>query len=303
MIMPPRPPSELFSVPFEVVEPERRTTPLVFNSPHSGTDYPPEFIEQSCLDPHTLRRSEDCHVDRIFAGVTSLGAPLIRVHVPRAYLDLNREPYELDPSMFADRLPAYVNCTSIRVAGGLGTIPRLVSDTAEIYRRPLRFSEAENRIKSLYFPYHRLLANVLDESYVEFGNVVLIDCHSMPSMVATPISGDMHVRPDFVLGDRYGASCAPALTDYVFEKLSCRGFTVSRNRPYAGGHITQIHGRPSEGRHALQIEINRALYMDEVTLTLHDGFNRLVAELDAVVAALKEDLPRLISQERRLAAE
>lgn len=301
--MPPRLPSDLFAPPFEVVEPLRQTTPLVFNSPHSGANYPAEFITQSGLDAHTLRRSEDCYVDQIFAGVCALGAPLIKAHVPRAYLDLNREPFELDPAMFEDRLPSYVNCSSVRVAGGLGTIPRLVCDAVEIYRRPLRFSEAESRIRSLYFPYHQLLAQILDRTLGEFGDVVLIDCHSMPSMALGATSCDPVTRPDFVLGDRYGATCAAPLTEFFAAKLANRGYSVARNRPYAGGHITQIHGRPSEHRHALQIEINRALYMDEATLEVHGGFHRLIQDLDEILAVLVVDLPKLLTQERRFAAE
>jgi len=303
--MPPRPLSEQFNPPFEVIEPPRPASPLVFNSPHSGCNYPIEFIAQSCLDAHSLRRSEDCYIDAIFAGVVSQGAPLVKAHVPRAYLDLNREPFELDAAMFQDKLPHYVNCTSVRVAGGLGTIPRLVCDMAEIYPGPLRFSEAEARIRTLYFPYHQVLASLLDRTLQRFGEVVLVDCHSMPSTaVASTSAHDVISRPDFVLGDRYGATCAPALTEFFFTTLSRRGYSVTRNRPYAGGHITQIHGRPAEQRHAIQIEINRALYMDEETLEVHGGYYRLVEDIEGVVRQLTSDLPSLLSMPgRRLAAE
>ncbi|WP_137391658.1 N-formylglutamate amidohydrolase [Rhodoligotrophos defluvii] len=300
--MPLRPPSELFDPPFEVNRPRTQTAAVVFNSPHSGRQYPAQFLNQSRLDAHTLRRSEDCYVDDLFSGVVSLGAPMVKAHIPRAYLDLNREPYELDPAMFADRLPNYVNTSSVRVAGGLGTIPRLVCETAEIYRRPLLFKEAEARIQSLYFPYHKLLAEVLDETFAAFGHVVLIDCHSMPSTAAPAAASDPVPRPDFVLGDRYGSTCAPAVTDFLETALTRRGYSAVRNRPYAGGHITQIHGRPAQGRHALQIEINRALYMDEETLTVHGGFYRLIEDFEEIIPALIESLPTLLDPPR-MAAE
>ncbi|WP_342643489.1 N-formylglutamate amidohydrolase [Rhodoligotrophos ferricapiens] len=300
--MPSRPPSELFDPPFEIIRPRIQTTAAVFNSPHSGRQYPSQFLSQSRLDAHALRRSEDCYVDDIFAGVVAMGAPLVKAHVPRAYLDLNREPYELDPGMFADRLPNYVNTSSVRVAGGLGTIPRLVCDSAEIYRRPLLFKEAEARIQSLYFPYHRALAELMDTTVAAFGEAVLIDCHSMPSTAAPASASDPVPRPDFVLGDRYGSTCAPAVTDFIETALTHRGYSAVRNRPYAGGHITQIHGRPAQGRHALQIEINRALYMDEETLTVHGGFYRLIEDFEEIIANLIDTLPHLLNP-RREAAE
>ncbi|MGF7162097.1 N-formylglutamate amidohydrolase [Rhodoligotrophos appendicifer] len=300
--MPERPPAELFDPPFEVVHPSVQTNPAVFNSPHSGRQYPREFLKLSQLDSHRLRRSEDCYVDDIFAGVVGLGAPLLKAHFPRAYLDVNREPYELDQGMFLDSLPAYVNSSSVRVAGGLGTIPRLVCDTAEIYRRPLYFAEAKARIQSLYMPYHRALEGLLDRTVADFGEVLLIDCHSMPSTATPASSQDPLPRPDFVLGDRYGSTCAPAITDFFEAALLRRGYSAVRNKPYAGGHITQIHGRPNEQRHALQIEINRALYMDEESLAVHGGFYRMTEDFQEITAALVRVLPDLF-RPSRIAAE
>ena len=198
---------------------------------------------------------------------------------PRAYLDVNREPYELDPKMFAGRLPTYANVRSLRVAGGLGTIPRVVSDSANIYKGPLPVEEGLARIERIYRPYHDTLRRLLAQTHVAFGLAILIDCHSMPSNIR---GGPTRVRPDFVLGDRFGASCMPELTDCAAATLQRLGYTVCRNKPYAGGFITEHYGRPARGLHALQIEVNRGLYMDEYRLEPHRGFERLSADLVAL---------------------
>jgi N-formylglutamate amidohydrolase len=265
-----------FDPPFVVVEPLRQTASFVFNVPHAGDIYPPAFIEASHLDARALRRSEDAFVDRLFAGVTALGAPLMSARFPRAYLDLNREPYELDPRMFEGRLPAYANTRSMRVAGGLGTIPRIVADGHEIYDARLPVAEALARIEQLYKPYHRALRGLLKSTTETFGHVVLIDCHSMPS---TSFGRDDPLKVDIVLGDRYGTSCATFLTDLVDDALRRRGYAVGRNKPYAGGFITEHYGAPAHGRHTLQIEVNRALYMGERDLTPHAGFPGLAHDL------------------------
>ncbi|HWT31256.1 MAG TPA: N-formylglutamate amidohydrolase, partial [Propylenella sp.] len=191
--------------------PQEQIVPFVFNSPHSGRYYPAEFLAATCLDKQGIRRSEDFWVDLLFAPVVRLGAPLMSAVYPRAYLDVNREPYELDPKMFAGRLPSFANIRSLRVAGGLGTIPRVVSDTANIYRGPLSVDEALGRIERIYRPYHDTLRRLLAQTHVAFGLAVLIDCHSMPSNSRG--SGSNRVRPDFVLGDLFGASCMPELTE------------------------------------------------------------------------------------------
>jgi N-formylglutamate amidohydrolase len=202
---------------------------------------------------------------------------------PRAYLDVNREPYELDPKMFAGRLPSYANVRSLRVAGGLGTIPRVVSDAANIYRRPLAVEEGMARIERIYRPYHDTLRRLLAQTHVAFGMAILVDCHSMPSNIR---GGPTRLRPDFVLGDRFGASCMPDLTDCAAATLQRLGYTVCRNKPYAGGFITEHYGRPSRGLHALQIEVNRGLYMDEYRLEPHRGFERLSSDLTVLAEAL-----------------
>ncbi len=267
----------------EIHMPDEQTVPFVFNSPHSGRYYPQDFLDATCLDKGDIRRSEDLLVDRLFAPVVRLGAPLMAAIYPRAYLDVNREPYELDPKMFAGRLPSYANVRSLRVAGGLGTIPRVVSDAANIYRRPLTVEEGLGRIDRIYRPYHDTLRRLLAQTHVAFGMVVLIDCHSMPSNMR---GGPTRMRPDFVLGDRFGASCMPELTDCAAATLQRLGYTVCRNKPYAGGFITEHYGRPSRGLHALQLEVNRGLYMDEYRLEPHRGFERLSSDLFALAQAL-----------------
>ena len=195
---------------FELLAPDEQTKPLVLASPHSGNRYPAEFLAAARLDPRALRKSEDCFVDEIFAGAPALGIPLIRALFPRAFLDVNREAYELDPEMFADPLPPYVNTRSPRVAAGLGTIARVVANGEDIYRGKLRFSEAVRRVEQCYTPYHNALRRLVEDTRARFGHAVLIDCHSMPS----PGLGDRdNRRSDIVLGDCFGNSCAPAVTE------------------------------------------------------------------------------------------
>jgi N-formylglutamate amidohydrolase len=269
--------------PFSLARPGELKLPLVFNSPHSGRIYPSTFLAASKLDPRTLRRSEDSFVEELFGFVTDMGAPLLHAHFPRAYLDVNREPYELDPVLFRDGLPHYANTQSVRVVGGLGTIARIVSESDEIYREPLSVEAALERINRLYTPYHDTLAGLLLDAKREFGLAVLIDCHSMPSnKMADQGAG----RPDFVLGDRFGTSCSGELTRLAASQLEALGYAVALNKPYAGGYITEHYGRPHKAQHVLQIEINRSLYMDEQSFQKSPGFTRLRASLETVVRAL-----------------
>ena len=278
------------SPPFSVVRPPKLKAPLVFNSPHSGRIYPRAFLASSKLDPLTLRRSEDAYVDELFNFSTALGTPLLHAHFPRAYLDVNREPYELDPVLFRDGLPHYANTQSVRVVGGLGTIARIVSETEEIYREPLPVEAALERIHRLYVPYHETLATLLLEATREFGLAVLIDCHSMPSSTK---SDRRMARPDFVLGDRFGTSCGSELTQLAARSLESLGYGVALNKPYAGGYITEHYGRPHKGQHVLQIEINRALYMDESTFEKSPRFEQIRKTLESVVRALIPGIPDL----------
>ena len=283
---------------FTVLSPRIQEAPAVFCSPHSGRIYPSTFLAASRLDPHTLRKSEDCYVDELFAGVTDLGVPLIAARFPRAYLDVNREPYELDPELFAEPMPPYANTQSVRVAGGLGTIARIVADGEEIYRERLPLAEALERIDRLYKPFHGALSGLLSATWRQFGMAVLIDCHSMPSASI----GQPHMaRPDFVLGDRFGASCDSKLTRFLREILAGLGYEVQLNRPYAGGYITEHYGRPHRGLHALQVEVNRSLYLDESSLARSPGFARVRRDLGTAAGRLLRELPNLMM--RRAAAE
>lgn len=270
----------------EILAPDEQTVPLVLASPHSGRAYPPAFLEQSALDPRTLRRSEDSFVDELFAAAPALGAPLLRALFPRAYLDPNREPYELDPTMFEGRLPDFVNARSPRVAAGLGTIARVVSNGANIYAHRLSFAEAEARIESLYRPYHAALRRLVEDTVARFGCCILIDCHSMPS-TGGPLDKDNGLsRVDFVLGDCYGSACSSVVVDTAERVLRERGYRVVRNTPYAGGFTTRHYGQPQAGVHALQIETNRRLYMDEATHAKSARFARIAQDLGDVIAAL-----------------
>lgn len=278
------------SPPFSVLRPAELKVPLVFNSPHSGRNYPSTFLAASRLDAHTLRRSEDAFVEELFGFVADLGAPLLHAHFPRAYLDVNREPYELDPILFRDGLPHYANTQSVRVVGGLGTIARIVSESDEIYREPLSVEAALERISRLYTPYHETIAALLLEAKREFGLAVLIDCHSMPS---SPTADRTAGRPDFVLGDRFGTSCSGELTRLAAGALEAQGYAVALNKPYAGGYITEHYGRPHKAQHVLQIEINRALYMNETSFAKSQGFDRLREGLQTMVRGLIPGIPGL----------
>ncbi len=246
----------------------------------------------------TLRKSEDTFVDEIFAGAPKLGAPLLAAHFPRAFIDVNREPYELDPELFRDTLPAYANTRSARVLGGLGTIARIVADAEEIYREPLQLTAALERINRLYKPYHKALTQLLDRAARQAGYAILMDCHSMPSASAGSLAGE---RPDFVLGDRFSCSCDRALTGLAEASLRDLGFKVALNRPYAGGFITEHYGRPALGRHALQIEINRGLYMNEETFDKLPSFPAVQQAVSNFLAHMLDAAPLLLQP--RAAAE
>ncbi len=277
---------------FEIIEPTQWRGPIVLNSPHSGSVYPRAFLLASRLDMAILRRSEDSFVDELILGVSRRGFPLMRAHFPRCYVDVNREPYELDPRMFDGRLPSFANTRSMRVAGGLGTVARVVGDAQEIYGQRIPVEDAIRRIEGLYKPYHRALRRLFTRVHRDFGAAMLIDCHSMPSATG---SKDERPRADVVLGDRYGTSCVPVLIETIETILRARGYVVSRNKPYAGGFITEHYGNPAVGLHAVQLEINRALYMDERRFERSAGFAAMAADLELVA----EELARLPIEELR----
>lgn len=267
---------------FETIRPRRLTAPIVFNSAHSGRDYPERFLKMTRLDHLSIRQSEDAWVDELLARAPHLGTPLLRAHFPRAYLDVNREPWELDPQMFVEPLSDRFNTASPRVAAGLGTLARVVAENKPIYRELLTLEDARMRIEGIYLPYHATLQRLLSDAVNAFGVAVLIDCHSMPRIAR---SGD-RLAPDIVLGDRYGTTCASGLIDLCEMVFAGAGLRVARNRPYAGGFIARTYGRPQHGIHALQIEISRHLYMNEVTLEKNDGFNAIRQLVERLTMAL-----------------
>ncbi len=260
-------------------------TALVFASPHSGGVYPPDMVEAARLPVETLRASEDAFVDRVIAGAPALGASVILARLARAYVDLNREPWELDPSMFDEDLPDYARGRTARVAAGLGAIPRVAGEGRPIYARKLTFAEARDRIELAHRPYHDALDRQLAAARAAHGAAILIDWHSMPAAAARGVRG-RGGSCDIVLGDRFGAACSPKLTGLVERELEALGYRVARNAPYAGGYTTEHYGRPAKRTHALQIEINRALYMDEETREPTEGLVKLTADAETLTRAL-----------------
>ena len=259
------------------------TSPLIFASPHSGRVYPRQMMAASGLDGGQIRRSEVAHVDGLVEGGLAHGATLLINRFARAYVDVNREPYELDPAMFEDELPAFARGRTARVAAGLGAIARVVGDGQEIYNRKLTFAEAQGRIEQVHAPYHAALAGLVDEALSAFGRALVIDWHSMPSAAARTGQGAVC---DFVLGDRYGRSCDGRITAAAESVLTGLGYRVARNSPYAGGYTTEYYGRPQACVHALQIEINRALYLDEASVSVAPTFEKVRRDLEPLFSTL-----------------
>jgi len=282
--------------PYSIAAPKTVTTPLVFASPHSGRHYPQAFLDASRLNSTKIRRSEDAFVEELYGEAPVQGAPLLRAHFPRAYVDPNREPYELDPAMFESALPKNADTQSPRVAAGLGTVARVVTSGEEIYRGKLKVDEALQRIDALYKPYHQALSDLIEASKSKFGICLLIDCHSMPS-IGGPMDRDPgNQRVDFVLGDCHGNSCSAAITDQADLFLSGLGYAVRRNNPYAGGFTTRHYGDPTNQVHALQIEVNRDLYMDERLVERSTGFSALKENITKLIAHLCAEAPRTLLQ-------
>jgi len=279
-----------------LILPTGQRLPVVLSSPHSGRNYPTSFLKQARLSGLDLRRSEDCFIDEIFQPAADLGAPMVHALFPRAFVDPNREAFELDPAMFADALPPHANTRSPRVAAGLGTIPRVVAQGQEIYRGRLRCADAMARIRDHYQPYHAALRHLIEETRRRFGYCVLIDCHSMPSgaAVSNPKTGTTLSEVDFVLGDNYGGSCASEITIVASSWARSAGYKVTRNAPYAGGFTTRHYGKPQTGVHALQIEINRSLYMNEARLARRPHLPNLANEMAELVTLLSEVEPGLL---------
>ncbi len=278
--------------PFRLLAPERPFSPIVFTSAHSGRAYSPDLMSGVRLYPPSLRRSEDCFVDDLFAEAPAHGAPLLAANFPRAFCDANREAWELDPAMFTDRLPDWVNTSSTRVIAGLGTIARVVASGEPIYAAKLPFAEAERRIYTYWRPFHDALNRLIGDIKDRFGYCLVIDCHSMPSSGPGKRG---HSRPvDFVLGDLHGSACASRVTRAVDALLSQQGHLVRRNDPYAGGFITRHYGRPADDVHVLQIEIARALYMDEATFERLPGFPAMKQQITKLIDAITMQVHDLI---------
>jgi N-formylglutamate amidohydrolase len=270
------------TAPYRLVRPLGAVTPLICASPHSGRIYPAEMMAASQLDRRAIRRSEDAYVDELIAAAPEFGHTLIAAELARAFMDVNREPWELDPAMFEDELPAFARARTARVAAGLGAIARIVCEGQEIYARKLTFAEAEARVRQVHQPYHATLTALIAEAKASHGVAVLIDWHSMPAAASTRAGESC----DVVLGDRFGAACNAAVTGLVERELSAMGYRVARNAPYAGGYTTEHYGRPGRKVHALQIELSRALYFDETALQPTSGMPRLKADLGRLFKAL-----------------
>lgn len=278
---------------YTLSRPGRRTTSVVFASPHSGRAYPASFMRATCLNEARVRSSEDAFVDQLFASAVDHGAPLLAANAPRAFLDLNRGFDELDPAVVSGVRRAAHNP---RIASGLGVIPRVVSNGRPIYSGKIALTEAHARIRDYWRPYHDQLQALLDESVNTFGEGILIDCHSMPHEALEGTGPAGGARPDVVLGDRFGASAASAVVEQVEAAFSEAGFKVARNMPFAGAYICQHYGRPVRHRHAVQVEIDRSLYMDEATIKPKPDFEAFKATLGRVIARLADigrpsDLP------------
>lgn len=269
--------------------PEAWTTSVVFASPHSARDYPWSFLRRTVLDEHVIRTSEDAYVDRLFECAPQFGAPFLKAGAPRAFIDLNRSPDELDPALIEGVRRKSHNP---RVTSGLGVIPRVVANSRAIYRGKLPLSEAERRIEGYWRPYHDQLKTLLSDAQTRFGQAVLVDCHSMPHEALDSIARAGARRPEIVIGDRFGAAAHSEIVDRIEAAFVSAGFTVVRNSPFAGAYITQQYGRPSRGQHAVQIEIDRSIYMNEQAIrpnanfrSFRDTLRGVIAEIAAIGAA------------------
>ncbi|WP_317673909.1 N-formylglutamate amidohydrolase [Thioclava sp. A2] len=276
-------------LPYTLRLPHRQSTSAVFASPHSGDFYPADFVAQAVLPLDVLRSSEDAFVDRFLAVE---GAPVLTARYPRAFVDLNRSADDLDPAVIAGA----VGRANARIAAGLGVIPRVVSGGRAIYRGKLSQAEAAGRLATVWHPYHACLRALLDETRAAFGEAILFDFHSMPSE-AIEITGPL--RPEIVIGDRYGASASARVIGAALAAFEAEGFRVARNAPFAGAYIAQTYGQPDQGVHVLQIEIDRALYMDQRTIRPLPEFDAFAQRIAAVIAGLA-DIGR---KPARLAAE
>lgn len=283
--MPPR--------PFRLSHPLRRDTGVVFASPHSGRFYPPAFLRASVLDERAIRSSEDAFVDQLLDCVTGFGAPLLSATAPRAFVDLNRAPDELDPALVEG---VTLGAHNPRVSSGLGVVPRVVAGGRAIYHGKLTRAEAEDRIARWWQPYHAQLGLLVAEARRAFGQAILIDVHSMPhealdAVAAAGARGGLR-RPEVVIGDRFGSTASDEVVTRIEAAFAAAGLRTVRNVPFAGAYIVQTYGRPLTGRHAVQIEIDRSLYMNERDIRPNgnfEGFRQVLATVLAEIAAIGRD--------------
>lgn len=283
-------------VAFDLLHPEQRTTSVIFASPHSGRDYPWTFLRKTILDQHSIRSSEDAFVDQLYAFAPKAGAPLLKAGAPRSFVDLNRAADELDPALIEGVASKGHNP---RIASGLGVVPRVVSGGRAIYRGKLPLKEAQRRIDTYWRPYHAMLSKLMRQSSDTFGEAILIDCHSMPHEAMNIAARGVTRRPDVVIGDRHGASAGSEIVDRIEEAFSRAGFSVVRNIPFAGAYICQTYGKPSRGHHAIQIEIDRSLYMNEQMVRPNGNFEAVRRSLKGVI----DDVCAIGRSKERLAAE
>ncbi|WP_371171421.1 N-formylglutamate amidohydrolase [Aliiroseovarius sp. 2305UL8-7] len=281
---------------YTLIQPAARTTSVVFASPHSGRDYPTDFLTNTILDQDAVRSSEDAYVDLLYDTVPEQGAPLLSSNTPRAYVDLNRGADELDPALIRGLRRTDHNP---RVSSGLGVIPRVVAGGRAIYRGKMTLSAAQARLAGHWHPYHNALQTLLDESTALFGEAILIDCHSMPHEAVTSLAKGVTPSPEIVLGDRFGASASPQIVERVEAAFKRAGFVTARNTPFAGAYMAQHYGRPSRRQHVVQIEIDRALYLEEHSVKPNSNFKQMQVRLAAVI----KDIAAIGQGRNALAAE
>ncbi len=270
---------------FRLIRPSRQETSVIFSSPHSGRDYPAAFLASSPLDPLVLRSSEDAYVDRLFARAPLHGASLICANAPRAFIDLNRAPDELDPGVIDGVARSAHNP---RISSGLGVIPRVVAGGRAIYTRKITRADAELRLTQHWHPYHNALQCLINETYADFGEAILVDCHSMPHEAIDAHARPGQPKPEVVLGDRFGAAAGREVVDQIEFAFASAGFRVVRNSPFAGAYIAQHYGRPVSRKHVVQVEIDRALYLDETRVEPGKNFPAFSVRMNRVVAEIAQ---------------
>ncbi|SMR82424.1 N-formylglutamate deformylase [Aliiroseovarius halocynthiae] len=270
---------------FSVYHPRSRDTSVVFASPHSGRYYDDAFLKQTILDERSIRSSEDAYVDRLYAFATECGAPFLCANTPRAYVDLNRGLEELDPALISGLRGTTLNP---RISSGLGVIPRVVAGGRTIYRGKMTLGAAQKRLNAHWHPYHTKLRQLMDDSLTQHGQAILVDCHSMPHEALASLRRKSSDTPEIVLGDRFGTSAGVEIVDAIEAAFQGAGFRTARNMPFAGAFMAQHYGRPQMGRHVVQIEIDRSLYMDEASITPNYRFTEIQNRLRAVIARIAD---------------